>query len=488
MTASAQMITATLPAPPTAAPAVPAPPTAAMPLPAAPLIVIAGTGVPVIPPYALAAGGAVGALTTQSIPSAKPVASGGGLGLLSLTTALVQTVGIGFTGLGSAVVKTAVGPGGSVVVTASFGGTGQIVAPDAGLFGTGQLTALVTPNSGAWAPFYGIGTASAALSYLASFAGTGTPAAPYGQSVGLVEAQAGSGTATATVAVGGRAVVSAAYTGTGMASVTAAPVVPTGAGVSGIGRLTASTGLPVSASGAATLTARTGMPLLAGATGSALATVSQPSAYTGIGGLTAVTQVIEVAAFSGGGGLAGPITSGTASGRGTLSIITAGSAAFGTVGSASAATGGPVVWSGSGTLSAVVTPGFKPSGMTKNGTQSSSSSWTQVTGWSADTANYPGSTVSSNALVSQGGKASATVSASVAWTGGTFGNSIQVRVKQNGTVIATGTTATSSPSTASATVTVGNGDLITVEVIDNSQWSAYPATVTSGASTYTRIT
>ncbi|MGQ4601602.1 hypothetical protein [Nocardia sp. R6R-6] len=126
--------------------------------------------------------------------------------------------------------------------------------------------------------------------------------------------------------------------------------------------------------------------------------------------------------------------------------------------------------------------------MTKNGTQSTSGSWTQITGWTADTGSYPGSTVSSNALVCQGGKASAVVSASVAWTAGAFGNSIQVRLKQNGTVIATGTTATVSPSTASATVTVGNGDLVTVEVVDNGQWSAYSATLTASAGSYTRIT
>ncbi|PSR58042.1 hypothetical protein C8259_32045 [Nocardia nova] len=69
-----------------------------------------------------------------------------------------------------------------------------------------------------------------------------------------------------------------------------------------------------------------------------------------------------------------------------------------------------------------------------------------------------------------------------------FGNSIQVRLKKNGTVIVTGTTSSSSPSTATTSVAVANGDLITVEMIDNSQWSAYAATISSGAGTFVHIT
>lgn len=110
---------------------------------------------------------------------------------------------------------------------------------------------------------------------------------------------------------------------------------------------------------------------------------------------------------------------------------------------------------------------FTPSGMTKSGTQAFTTAWAQVNGWSADTANYPGSTVSNNALVAQGAKAGATIAASV-----TYGNSYtnfnrQIRLKLNGAVIATspGSTAYSGTLTASATRDVVAGDKVTLEAM-----------------------
>lgn len=132
---------------------------------------------------------------------------------------------------------------------------------------------------------------------------------------------------------------------------------------------------------------------------------------------------------------------------------------------------------------------WHPSGMNKSGTANVAASWAQVTGWTADTTTYPGSTVTSNALNSQGSKSSASISCSIAWSAGSFGNTVAVRVKQNGTVIATGSGSTSSPSTASATVNVGGGDTFTIEMQDTSgNASNWPAVVTSGSTSYLHVT
>jgi hypothetical protein len=132
---------------------------------------------------------------------------------------------------------------------------------------------------------------------------------------------------------------------------------------------------------------------------------------------------------------------------------------------------------------------FAASGMVKSGSTASTSSaaWAQLKTWTADTTNYPGSTVSSDALISQGGKASATISTSIAWTGGLY-PSIQVRIKVNDALAVTGATSTTSPSTATVTTTIADGDRITVEIIDNGSYasSAY-ASITTGATTYVRV-
>lgn len=62
---------------------------------------------------------------------------------------------------------------------------------------------------------------------------------------------------------------------------------------------------------------------------------------------------------------------------------------------------------------------FLPSGMIKSGSSGNiTTTYTQVGGgWAADTANYPGSTVSGNDLVIQSNGSGITVAASVVWTG-----------------------------------------------------------------------
>ncbi|MGV9823358.1 hypothetical protein [Nocardia xishanensis] len=144
---------------------------------------------------------------------------------------------------------------------------------------------------------------------------------------------------------------------------------------------------------------------------------------------------------------------------------------------------------GGGTLTATAVPGFRPSGMNKSGTQpgpNTQNAWVQLINWTADTANYPGSTVDTDALVSQGARAAATITGSAGWTNGMYSNAIAVRLKKNGTIIATGTSA--NPATASATVAVAQGDRITIEVTDTSQWPAFSTATINAANTFLRIT
>lgn len=110
---------------------------------------------------------------------------------------------------------------------------------------------------------------------------------------------------------------------------------------------------------------------------------------------------------------------------------------------------------------------FQPSGMTKTGTQNfaTAGAWMPVTGWSADTANYPGSTVTSNALNVQGGKVDATITVSLPYTG-SFSNAHTARILVNGVVIATGTPVSTANGTMTVTATgvnLTNTDLVRVE-------------------------
>lgn len=110
---------------------------------------------------------------------------------------------------------------------------------------------------------------------------------------------------------------------------------------------------------------------------------------------------------------------------------------------------------------------FLPSRMTKTGTQNFTTSWALLTGWTADTANYPGSTVVSNALQVQGGKTGATISVSLPYTG-SFTNPHTARILVNGTVVATGADNTAASGTMTATasnVTLADGDDVTVEIM-----------------------
>lgn len=130
---------------------------------------------------------------------------------------------------------------------------------------------------------------------------------------------------------------------------------------------------------------------------------------------------------------------------------------------------------------------FSPSGMYKSSTSVTIAynTWTKVTGWTADTANYPGTTIVSDGLVAQSAKTGATVSAQVTWAQHT--NTVSVRIKQNGTVIVTGASSTNGTSTASVSVNVAAGDNFTIEV-DDTNINGTDTTVTTGTTSFVHLT
>lgn len=130
---------------------------------------------------------------------------------------------------------------------------------------------------------------------------------------------------------------------------------------------------------------------------------------------------------------------------------------------------------------------FMPSGMTKNGNETVSNSWSALTGWAADA----GSTVSGSGLVANGSKAGALVSAEVSWRSGGNSRTITARLKVNGTIVATGAGTTGSgdgnlwTSTVSTTTNVLAGDVATIEVISAN--STGNPTILAGSATWVRI-
>lgn len=115
---------------------------------------------------------------------------------------------------------------------------------------------------------------------------------------------------------------------------------------------------------------------------------------------------------------------------------------------------------------------FIPSGMNKSGSQTvtaNTSTYTQITTWTADTATYPGSTVSSNSLVMQS-SGSAVLSGAVVWSAGGLTGNATCKLYKNGTAFLTGSatpTESSGTATVSGTVTVAAGDLIALYFIFN---------------------
>lgn len=136
---------------------------------------------------------------------------------------------------------------------------------------------------------------------------------------------------------------------------------------------------------------------------------------------------------------------------------------------------------------------FLPSGMNKNGSFTLATSYSTVTAWTADTTNYPGSTVSSDGLVVQGGKSGASVNASLQVSNSNpaaVNATLRLILNGNtGSPLATGS-AVSVPAFGSATVTVSttatlsNADVVTVQALA----AAGGLSTTTNANSFVHIT
>lgn len=133
---------------------------------------------------------------------------------------------------------------------------------------------------------------------------------------------------------------------------------------------------------------------------------------------------------------------------------------------------------------------FQPSGMTKNASAQnwSGSSTFQVTGMVAES----GSTLSGSALLPNGSKTGATVTAQVSISVTNFMTSITAELRKNGTLVPGGTVTVSTSSTSTATLTIPTR---TVDVVGTDQFTiwvtpggATGGTVAAGVNTYVRIT
>ncbi|MEU3011040.1 hypothetical protein [Nocardia asteroides] len=331
-----------------------------------------------------------------------------------------------------------------------------VVIPDgvvANFTGGGLALAAVVAKPGLYPEFTSRGTLSAVIrikvAVTAAFSGGGQVDLP-----GSHPARFGGSGALAAVAYPGR-VLGAGFTGSGQLSAPVIPVGTTGADFTGSGTVVGAIAVPVAAA------FTSGGTLTAGVLGG----IPVAAALTGAGVLSAATsyRYAVTAAFTGAGAFDAPLQ--------TRSVTAS--------------------FTGGGTLAASVTPGFQPSGMTKNGTVAwaGSATWVTITSWTANTGTYPGSTVDgSHRLVVQGTKTGATISGQAAYTGGGFGRTHSIRlVDQSGAVIATGSpnTATSGNCTVTATG-VNLAGITAVELQMSGDFSA--GTMSAGAGTFVTIT
>lgn len=140
----------------------------------------------------------------------------------------------------------------------------------------------------------------------------------------------------------------------------------------------------------------------------------------------------------------------------------------------------------------VVSPAqqFAISGMDKNATEKMKVDFAVVPGWIADP-DYPGSAVVNNTgLRVQSAKTSATITARLPFSDGSGTIRSQARLLLNGNQVGIGTEVpgTSGVLDVSATVTVAEGDVVTVEARAVAQLANWTPTITPGADTYVRVT
>lgn len=207
-------------------------------------------------------------------------------------------------------------------------------------------------------------------------------------------------------------------------------------------------------------------------------------------GVGAGGRVVVAAAF----GAASQTTTSSVVFSGAANLSTAivpaltASAAFGTTGVCATTRFGPepMIATGTGTFTMAVAPPFVPSGMSKGGDQGLPGGWTDLTGWYADTALFPGSTVDGAVLIAQGTALNVEVSASIPYRiSSGFGAPRQaVRLLVNGVVVATGGEQTfwTGTMTAKVTMRINAGDRVTVQ-----GWSTHGAAALDGPATKVRI-
>lgn len=129
---------------------------------------------------------------------------------------------------------------------------------------------------------------------------------------------------------------------------------------------------------------------------------------------------------------------------------------------------------------------FAPSGATIPAGQSwaSNATYVAVTGATANTGTYPGSTMNGNRLLVQGPKTGATITASVPYSGGTFGVQHTIRaVDQNGTQIGSVSSAqTGSSGTCTLNLTGVDLTAITEVGIEMAATSSASGSISTGGS------
>lgn len=143
-------------------------------------------------------------------------------------------------------------------------------------------------------------------------------------------------------------------------------------------------------------------------------------------------------------------------------------------------------FTGAGTLSAVAVT-FTPSGMNKSGTYNPGTTYAEVPGWTADTATYPGSSLSGNGLIVQGNISNGTISGQLSCQvpSNSTTHSVDMQFYKNGTTLLGTTTPVSCPAGVTTVVTgsltnvnLVAGDIITVRTKKS---NAFGLTVTTAS-------
>jgi hypothetical protein len=151
-------------------------------------------------------------------------------------------------------------------------------------------------------------------------------------------------------------------------------------------------------------------------------------------------------------------------------------------------------FTGSGSISAPATS-FKPSGMVRSGAESARfpSGETQITGWAADTANYPGSTVVSDDLIAQTGGNNVTVTANIEFRNAAAGSrTLTLRIYVGGSATPAATSGAVNMSIGATQFISATATGLTVADLATVRVTAQPSNLnsilaTSNSASYVRV-